>query len=79
MPPIASLRLGTSGCDYPSRIEFGKKHTFFFCVLPPNAKRKNGIIHANSSRQCPGMGGAKDIAKADMVSAEEFAGNCNNR
>jgi len=25
------------------------------------------------------MGGAKDIAKADMKSAEEFAGNCDNR
>ena len=50
-----------------------------FCVLHPNAKRKNGIIHANSSHPCLGMGGAKDIAKADMVSAEEFAGNCNNR
>ena len=25
MPPIASLCLGTSGCDYPGRIEFGKK------------------------------------------------------
>ena len=25
------------------------------------------------------MGCAKDIAKADMVSAKEFAGNCNNR
>ena len=26
MPPVASPRLGTSGCDYPSRIEFDKKH-----------------------------------------------------
>ena len=25
MPPVASPRLGTSGCDYPSRIEFDKK------------------------------------------------------
>jgi hypothetical protein len=28
MPPIASLCLGTSGCDYPGRIEFGKKHSY---------------------------------------------------
>ena len=47
--------------------------------MPPNAKRKNDIIHTNSSHPCLGMDGAKDIAKADMVSAEEFAGNCNNR
>ena len=25
MPPVASPRLGTSGCDYPGRIEFDKK------------------------------------------------------
>jgi len=32
MPPIASPRLGTSGCDYPSRIEFGKKHEVFATI-----------------------------------------------
>ena len=26
MPPVASTPFGTSGCDYPSRNEFGKKH-----------------------------------------------------
>ena len=25
MPPVASPRLGTSGCDYTGRIEFDKK------------------------------------------------------
>ena len=33
MPPVASPRLGTSGCDYPGRIEFDKKPNlaeFFF-------------------------------------------------
>ena len=28
MPPVASPRLGTSGCDYTGRIEFDKKQDF---------------------------------------------------
>ena len=28
MPPVASPRLGTSGCDCPSRIEFDKKRIY---------------------------------------------------
>ena len=31
MPPVASPRLGTRGCDYTGRIEFDKK------PYPPNA------------------------------------------
>ena len=34
MPPVASPRLGTSGCDYPSRIEFDKKRHLRNLLLP---------------------------------------------
>ena len=34
MPPVASPRLGTSGCDYPGRIEFDKTQTKFFEIPP---------------------------------------------
>ena len=34
MPPVASPRLGTSGCDYPSRIEFDKKRRLKNLLLP---------------------------------------------
>ncbi len=36
MPPVASPRLGTSGCDYPGRIEFDKKRTGVIRPFPPS-------------------------------------------
>ena len=32
MPPVASPRLGTSGCDYTGRIEFDKKPNCFYTI-----------------------------------------------
>ena len=46
MPPVASPRLGTSGCDYTGRIEFDKKPRIFFSpkVLFTTCKRYGDMI-----------------------------------
>ena len=43
MPPVASPRLGTSGCDYTGRIEFDKKPPSYF-FYKSSIAREGGVV-----------------------------------
>ena len=51
MPPVASPRLGTSGCDYPGRIEFDKKRPITRLKPALQAELKTAILYYHTTNQ----------------------------
>ena len=80
MPPVASPRLGTSGCDYPGRIEFDKtqkaQETFVSTLLALRSYRHQFSVLPKSEDETlafsPAISPASSFVKAKHFLPRSF-------